>query len=529
MARAAEARPALEDDKPAEAPLTPAELADMRQHLRFLRQHRKALHLRVNAFEDLLLNEVREPTRRGVVQHLLAKVDRAHVFRAAERLDPSAATKLAEGVLRISPNIDYLLLYLECVRRSASQEQAVAALAEALERLDFTEVSPGQMRRVLDLVVELFDPRQLPHMLLGLLQGKAFRQAFDAAAKELPDALAALVVPLRAAQAVVLHDRPNPSDPGMLQRGVELLLSGDERALARYPRPARVRLVRLGAASTVLGEPRVARTLRALTEGLAEGGDEHAELASELGVRLVALGREEHAREVLSDLVKRHPDARGPRRFLQALDGPRLGRVALVGRGAHDYNRPDESGVRRATGVHLDTTRAVTVMLASGEARAAQERLAELWSSFALPGLVPVLDVGTTSEGLHYLVIARAGERAAFILPRKQGLAADVALELAGEGVVLLAALASLGIRLPDADLRRFEIDDENRAWLADLSGAERADAHEAGTAHAELAKSLVQAVLAMPRALPPLGLLERVQASASVHDVARALAPHRV
>jgi hypothetical protein len=127
VARAAEAKPLL-DGKAIEEPLTPDELAELRQQLRFLREHRKVLHLRVNAQEDLLLNEVRQPTRRGVCLHLLNKVDRAQVFSAAERLDPAAATRLAEGVLRISPGVDYLLLYLDCVRRSQSGREAVRAL-----------------------------------------------------------------------------------------------------------------------------------------------------------------------------------------------------------------------------------------------------------------------------------------------------------------------------------------------------------------------------------------------------------------
>src|SRR6185503_5214921 len=138
-------------------------------------------------------------------------------------LEPAQATRLCEGVLRISPNIDYLLLYLDSVRRSASQEQAVAALAEALERIDFIELSQGQMRRVLDLIVELFDARQLPQMLLALLEGNAFRKAFDASVAQLPEALATIVVPLRAVQAVVLHAERNRFGVDMLERGVELL------------------------------------------------------------------------------------------------------------------------------------------------------------------------------------------------------------------------------------------------------------------------------------------------------------------
>ena len=59
--------------KSAEEPLSPKEVAALREHFRFLREHRKELRLKVNAAEDLLLNGVREPTHRGVCQHLLGK------------------------------------------------------------------------------------------------------------------------------------------------------------------------------------------------------------------------------------------------------------------------------------------------------------------------------------------------------------------------------------------------------------------------------------------------------------------------
>src|SRR5262245_4997992 len=62
--------------------LSPAEVAEMRQHLAFLRSYREALRLKLNATEDLLVNGQRPPTDRGVVRHLLAKVDRAAIDAA---------------------------------------------------------------------------------------------------------------------------------------------------------------------------------------------------------------------------------------------------------------------------------------------------------------------------------------------------------------------------------------------------------------------------------------------------------------
>lgn len=489
MARAADARPVLEG-KATEEPLTAEELTEIRQQLRFLREHRRVLHLRVNAQEDLLLNEVREPTRRGVCRHLLAKVDRAHVFSAAERLDPAAATRLAEGVLRISPGVDYLLLYLDCVRRSSSGRQAVAALANALEHIDFREVSPGQMRRVLDLLVELFDARQLPAMLLGLLEGKAFRDAFDSSAAELPQALAEIVVPLRAAQAVVLHDKPHRFGPEALSRGIELLLAGDEHALLRRPAAVRRRLLELAIAAGV-ATPAALPLLESV-------GDPALALA--LARAWIAAGNEADARRLLQTLSRKHADLREPRRWLEALDAPRLGRFARIG--------------NRRTAVQLDTMQPVTLLFANGD-----EPWLEIAKTLILPGVAPVLAAGTTDDA-SWIAVARPGQRLAVALDRRRGLAP---VGICSQAAELLAALAALGIRLPDARLGRFELDDSGRLWLADLGGAERADADER---HGRLAAALCREVFAAaPRRVAPQGLLDRVDAAAaSANAVARVL-----
>jgi hypothetical protein len=66
-------------------PLTPDEVVEMRQHLAFLREHKEALRLRLNAAEDLLVNGRRDPSDRGVCHHLLGKVDRALIEAAVGR------------------------------------------------------------------------------------------------------------------------------------------------------------------------------------------------------------------------------------------------------------------------------------------------------------------------------------------------------------------------------------------------------------------------------------------------------------
>lgn len=537
VARAAEAKPALEPDKPAELPLTREELAVMRQHLRFLREHRKVLHLRTNAHEDLLLNDVRQPTTRGVCQHLLSKVDRSRVFGAVERLDPAAATRLAEGVLRIAPDVDYLLLYLSCVRRSASQAQAVAALAEALDHIDFAQVSPGHMRRVLDLVVELFDERQRAQVLFGLLDGAAFRQAFEESASELPAALAELVVPLGAVQAAVLHDGPNRHGPSMLERGVGLLLSGHERSLLRYPPAARRRLVVLGIASAAAADPNAVGTLCALLESLREPAAEHQELTLDLVRRWMRLNRETDARRLLSALLKDYPGLRAAARWLEALDAPRVDHIALLGSKRHG-RRGDRGGSTSAAaepeappagarllGVCLRTLRPLTVLFARGPADDEHDSLTELLRSLALPGISPLVHEGTDGEGRHYLATLRQGQRLVSLLDRRNAIVPRDIVGVCAQIAAILAMLTRSGVRLPDASAQRFEVDEAGQLWLADLRGAVRASTEDCESAHVELVRTASRALLAGPNALlPPEDLLESLDQAASAADARRLL-----
>src|SRR5499425_2125964 len=66
-------------------PLTPDEVAEMKQHVAFIRRYREVLRLKLNAAEDLLVNGQREPGDRGVCRHLLGKLDRAVIDAAVAR------------------------------------------------------------------------------------------------------------------------------------------------------------------------------------------------------------------------------------------------------------------------------------------------------------------------------------------------------------------------------------------------------------------------------------------------------------
>jgi len=127
------------------------------------------LKLRVNAAEDLLLNGVREPSHRGLCIHLLAKVERSRVLTVSQTMPPADAVRFLSGLIRFAPEIGYILRFLECVKVTASQAQAGAAVTEALKQLNFAELSAAQMRQLVALITDVFAERELPVFLFSLL------------------------------------------------------------------------------------------------------------------------------------------------------------------------------------------------------------------------------------------------------------------------------------------------------------------------------------------------------------------------
>jgi hypothetical protein len=162
------APPVIDESKSVEEPLTAREVEELRENFAFLRKYRKLLRLKLNATEDLMVNGARDPSHRGVCMHLLRKVDHSAILSALDRLDsPDAKIKLLEGAVRFSSDVTLLLTYLEQLGRVQRRDDAAVALSAGLERIDFAAASAAQMRRVLDLIVSVFDERERPGLLLG--------------------------------------------------------------------------------------------------------------------------------------------------------------------------------------------------------------------------------------------------------------------------------------------------------------------------------------------------------------------------
>jgi hypothetical protein len=499
----------------------------LRDHFRFLRENRKELRLKVNANEDLLLNGVREPVHRGVCRHLLGKVERTNVLAAAERLEPARAARLLAGIIGFSSNIEYVLLFLEKINQSSSPADATAALSQGLQRIDFDSVSSPQMRRVLQLMIELFDEKERPALLLGMLESTSFRHAFDKSVADLPEALSHLVLPLRAAQAVVLRGNPTTFDSETLGDGVTLLLDLDSKILLRHSEEMRQRLFHFGLQSCGATDHRLHDRLKMLLRNFPTSDPKSGERGIALAGHLIAANYEAEARQLLQALASANPAFDMPARWLEFLDAERLDRIALLEEPSDRTDALGQHNVR--AGIWLETMRPVWIQIARLDGIASHEETVTLMGELAVPGVASVLESGTTGPGEPYFVIANAGESLDGALTEDAGLELAPALRVCHEAVGLLSALAAVGVQLPDGKLARFTLDGSGALLLTDLAGASRVDPDVRGGLHFELARSFCTDVLNRARRyIVPAEVRSVVADSKSCAELARGLARSR-
>jgi hypothetical protein len=561
--------------------MSPAEVARMKATLRFLREHRQILKLKVNAAEDLLLNGRREPTHRGVCQHLLSKLDRARVIAASERLPPAEATELLAGIVRVSPEVPYSLRFLQCVKASANRAEAAAALTQALERLDLRETSPAQLRDILLLIVEVFPAEQLPLFVLTLLDREEVEAAVERARESFPDALARLLLPLGALHASIgraislrtgAPTRAGPqrgggstraSDPARrkggerlaresVEEGARLLL--ESGGISELAEPLRRRLLSI-ACDAVAHAPRdrrdvaAAESLVALFRSLSFR-DPAARTAAAWRVvgALLAAGRDPLARRVLGEDLEGSADAERARRWVSLLAGQRIGRVALERPRERDQGRRNDrapnghaAGVasdaeRWQRGFHLPTQREVLVRAALAPAEALFEHAA-VRRRAALPGIAPIVDdVASSAAAPGELVVFAVFLAGPTLESRvERGANAELVVGWCREAVRLLHALELAGIELPDASARRFNVDASDRLWLTDLWGAVGrngaavslcAGAPTRASAHVEHARAVsVRLLGALSTDITPAAVAARITAAVTAPELLDALA----
>jgi len=479
----------LDPSLPASEPLSSAEVTEMKRHLRFLSEHRRILKLRVNAAEDLLLNGVHEPEHRGICMHLLSKVDHAAISNAVGRLpDAAARSRFLGKVVRFSTDPGVLLLYLESLSDAASRKAAAGAFSRAVQRLDFAEIGEARMRRVLELVASIFrDPHERAQVVFGLLHSASFRLAYAEAVSGLSTELTTLFEALSVTYEVVMEGAPPEGRDAALRAGVLLLIAAPADALCSYPEDIRVRLLRVSL--QLIGEVDDAeRAVAALLESLPHSGDDYRELALQRARELLRLQVDVRARWQLRQLRSAQPNCREAVGLLAAMEGPRVGRMALgwpgSGKGRRGKDAPAPSkGLIKAFWLDHQSP----IWLRVGERKNAECFVQEgrLSRPLALAGVATVLVQGKGERGEPFLAVSCSGD------PGEQPLDEarrdlSTSLWLTRQGLQALGALHSSGLMLPDARRWRFLVGSGRLPLLilADLSGLEQA---EDATAEAHL------------------------------------------
>ena len=473
----------IDSSLPADHPLSKTEVAEMKANLRFIRQHRKALRIKVNAAEDLMLNGAREPEDRGLCLHLLSKVDHSAVQKALERnSDPVVRVQILAGAVRATDDAGVLLLYLEALRDAASRNAAAGAFSLGTNRIDWTSLSEARLERLLSLLIGVFtDEHERASALFSLLHTPSFRALLDGHAPT--DELRRSLEPLLAVYEVVMEGKENRFGRPALERGASILLTASEDILRGYPEPVRLRL--LESAVRQMGSQQDAdRAAGVLLQSLPHTGEDFRRLSLARASELLRSHADARAKWHLEQLRKVQPDCREASEMLRSLRAKRLGRVALGW--PQDWEKkgggPEERGTLRR-GFWIDHAHRVWLRIGKAGSAGTFEAEAEIHDLLALPGILPVLVRGKAPDGRPWMALPARGRPAEEQLKARPASVAE-SLAHASLGLGLLISLGQLGYRLPDARLRRFLVDRSGRLLLADLSGIEKLESEPDSKLH---------------------------------------------
>ncbi len=470
----------------------------MKEHLAFLREYKEALRIKLNAAEDLMVNGRRDPTDRGVCRHLLGKVDRtvieAAVGREPMKSNAAARARMLAGAIRLTADVGVLLAYLETLTPQRSHAEAAQAFAEVVSRIDFESLSATRLARLLQVLTETFQGQERVQVLFGMLDGDAFRRAFDAAVDALPPDVAAIFAPLRAVHRRLRNEAHDERETGLAE-GLEQVMAVPDPVLRGFPEPLRVRMLEL-ALDPGIPAALADRAAGVLLTSLAKTGKTFTRLAVRRAAQLLGRHVDDRARATLEEVRRVAPGFHVAERWLAALDARRLGRTAVT-------SPPPERG-RLAPAFWLDGQRPVWVRTAPAVDAEALAREAELQAGLALPAVAPVVEHGM-EHGIPYVTLVAAGHP--WTLDQAKPADAAAALALAAQAARLLRALALAGVALPDANPERFCVagDRAPSLTLVDLAGARATTSEEAAAVNAAGVGVLVRRLA--PAVVPPSDL----------------------
>ncbi len=451
-------------DRPAAMPMSDDEVARMRKHLSFMRRYRRVLRMKLNAKEAEMVEGTVAPTVRGVCKHLLSKLDRSAIQAALLRkpLSESAVLRaeFLAGAVSISSDVGVLLDYLETLGSVRTHEQTARAFGFAVDRIDFAGISAARLGRLLQIMREVHEPEDLVHVLFGLLSSESFCTAFDKHRGTLDAEIVAELLPLRATHRVLQGDRPLRSEKAAFERGLQRLLAGTAAAFQTHSLATREKLVTEALERDVTWAVDCSGVFGVI--GRPAKSKSYRKLGYLRATRLIRLGRDEDAIEQLDGILSAQPaalEAAALRDRLTLL--PRLGRLAVQKREAGPL----------CSAFDLRTLSTVFVRIAPCSTL---ESAAQLHLRACLPGIAPVLDHGVDGD-LAWVVVPPSPSRLATLLDGGLELNLYQSSIMAADGVRILQALALAGVRLPDLEPERLQLDIGGvrpQLILGDLSGA---------------------------------------------------------
>lgn len=271
------------------------------------------------------------------------------------------------------------------------------------------------------------------------------------------------------AEGAVEPQRDTTFDPREgLRRGLEAVCHGSVDILRSWPLAARERLNEL-AEDYELDN--------ALSQDASRLFFDAPKLVGRVGLRAIcdalSHGQDATARELIK-AVGSQPGGPGLLPMLtEALEGQRFGSLVILSYGGAQSRGPDPKAPKRHSGFCLESQRDVWIRTGESQDSSAFEHYSQVHRRALLPGVVGLYAFGVTRSRKPYAAVLRKGISLQRRIGHGWGLQRQAAVGLAAELTLLTSGLCRAGLRLPDLDARRFELDEDGRVWLSDLWGAE--------------------------------------------------------
>ena len=483
----------------------------MLQHLKFIRRFKGALRLSLNANEDLLVNQVKPPTDRGICKHLLAKVDGPAIDRALARDSlktnhPERARFLA-GIVRLRPSLSTLLSYLETLSTIDERRDAAQGFALTVNTIDFSQVTESQVTRILTDLRTLFEPHDLIQSFFGLMDNADFRDALALAKNNISTELYSTYDSLEAAYRFVINGHiPNENeDWEVLQRGVVDLLKVPKNILKTFPVIARRKIVELASSGSLNPffdkQPEQKKsalaTTRFLFDSLPKNDPAVSALRRQQFEQLLRSQNYNEAEKLLTQMERQGDSGGWVKKRKDALSWPKLDAYCIKG-------GIPKSKLELREALWTDQNAFVWVLTGPVDHAGELSARANLQSRLTVAGLSVVLDHKLSSKGPYYISFPKFGQVLDSSRPPK---GKRDQLRYAWTGIQLLQTLSLLSVEIPDIQPHRWLMTrgKSPELQLFNLQGVKKSNPASASIAHTQAAHKWIRWVFQETQELPLL------------------------